>query len=144
MQLRDASRSTRARRRRPAPAPRRQLPNAPGFDAGTVSPISKNYSPFVLHLRREDGTQQLLAVNAHPAAGPDRRSWPAPRLCPDGALAAAAAKSGRAEQASPSCPLASRVGSVSAGAGAGPSPYYVHGQRLPRRPLQRRPASASP
>jgi hypothetical protein len=47
--------------------------------------------------------------------------------CPDSALTAAAGKSGKAEQASPSCPAASSVGTVHIGAGAGPAPYYVTG-----------------
>ena len=51
-----------------------EMPNSPSFDAGPVSPISKNYSPFVVHLRREDGSQRFSALNLIPAAGADRQA----------------------------------------------------------------------
>jgi hypothetical protein len=48
--------------------------------------------------------------------------------CPDAALAAVptAEGTGAAQLATPSCPAASRVGSVSVGAGAGTDPFYVN------------------
>ena len=44
-----------------------------------------------------------------------------------GALASAAAKTGRQEQTDPSCPAGSRVGAINVGAGAGPTPFYLQG-----------------
>ena len=103
-----------------------QLPHSPSFDAGVVSPISKSHTPFVVKLRREDGSQNFSAVAVRPPPGLVAK-LAGTAICPDSALEAAAAKSGNEEKANPSCPLDSRVGSVTAGAGAGLAPYYASG-----------------
>jgi hypothetical protein len=103
-------------------------PNRPYFDAGTVSPIAGAYSPFVVNLRREDGSQQFSSLTLNPPQGLVGKLAGTP-ICPDSALAAAAAKTGSQEKAAPSCPAASEVGSVVAAAGAGPPPTT-----LPARP----------
>jgi hypothetical protein len=103
------------------------LPNAPAFEAGTTSPLAGAYSTFVFNLRREDGSQEFSAVTLTPPPGLVAK-LAGTATCPDSALAAAAAKTGKQEQASPSCSAASQVGSVVAGAGAGPSPYYATGK----------------
>jgi hypothetical protein len=116
------------------------LPHAPDFEAGTASPLAGAYSPFVLRLRREDGSQELSAITVTPPPGLVGKLAGIPQ-CPDSSLAAAAAKSGRAEQASPSCPAASQVGSVTAGAGAGPAPYYASGKAYLAGPYKGAPVS---
>jgi hypothetical protein len=103
------------------------LPNAPSFTAGSASPLAGAYAPFVLNLQRADDTQQFSTITMTPPPGLLGRLAGTP-YCPEAALATAAAKSGRAEEASPSCPAASQVGSVRIGAGAGPAPYYVGGK----------------
>jgi hypothetical protein len=102
------------------------LPNSPSLDAGTVSPSAGSFSPFVMHLRRDDGSQNFKAVNVSPPPGLVAKLAGVGR-CSEADLAAAASKSGKEEQASPSCPASSRLGEVIAGAGAGPSPYYAKG-----------------
>jgi hypothetical protein len=102
------------------------LPNNPSLDAGVVSPIARSYTPFVLHLRRPDGSQQISSFTTKLPQGLTGRLAGLGQ-CSDGALAAAEGKTGKAEQTSPSCPADSHVGDVVAGAGAGPSPYYAHG-----------------
>ena len=116
------------------------LPNSPSFDAGTVSPIAGQYSPFVLNLRRNDGTQQFSALNLTPPPGLVGKLAGTP-YCPESALVAAAQKSGNAEKASPSCPAASKVGTVSVGAGAGPAPYYAEGTAYLAGPYKGAPLS---
>jgi hypothetical protein len=117
-----------------------ELPNSPSFDAGTVSPISKRHSPFVLHLRRDDGSQTFSAFDvALPPGLTGKLAGTA--LCSDGALATAASKSGNEEKASPSCPADSRVGKVIAGAGAGPAPYYAKGTAYLAGPYKGAPVS---
>jgi hypothetical protein len=101
-------------------------PNKPIFEAGTVSPIAGKYTPFVVHLRREDGSQEFSKLTVSPPPGLVAKLAQVP-ACPDAALAAAAGRSGRAEQADPSCPAASRIGTVHVGVGAGPAPYYTDG-----------------
>jgi hypothetical protein len=102
------------------------LPNDLSFDAGSASPIAGSYTPFVLNLSREDGSQHFSSVSLNPPPGLLAK-LAGTSECSDAALAAAAAKSGNAEKASPSCPASSRIGSVEVAAGAGPAPYYTQG-----------------
>jgi hypothetical protein len=97
-----------------------------GLEAGTVNPVAGRYSPFVLRLLRDDGTQLLRSVTAHLPEGLLAKLAGVP-YCPDAAIAtiSAAPRSGAAQVAAPSCPAASRVGSVSARVGAGSSPFPV-------------------
>jgi hypothetical protein len=101
-------------------------PNAPSFDAGTIVPVAGAHSPLVVNLRRPDGSQQFSSVTVTPPPGLLGKLAGIP-YCPDSALAAAAAKTGNQEKASPSCPAASKVGTVDVGTGAGPAPYYIQG-----------------
>ena len=102
------------------------LPNSPSFEAGSASPIAAAHTPFVLNLKRDDATQQFSSVSLVPPPGLLAK-LAGTSECSDAALAAAAAKSGNAEKAAPSCPASSQIGTVQVGAGAGPSPYYAQG-----------------
>ena len=124
----------------PCPTADSQRPNSPSFDAGTVSPVAGAYSPFVLHLNREDGSQNISALNVTTPPGFTGRLAGIP-YCPDSALAAATAKTGREEEAAPSCPAASALGTVTAGAGAGPAPYYAKGTAYLTGPYKGAPLS---
>jgi hypothetical protein len=115
-------------------------PNAPSFDAGTVSPIAKAYSPFVVHLRRNDGSQNFQALSVSPPPGLIGK-LAGTAQCSDSALAVAASKTGAQEKQSPSCPASSEVGSVVAGAGAGPAPYYAQGKAYLAGPYKGAPLS---
>jgi hypothetical protein len=108
------------------PSTSQGLANAPLFTAGTQSPIAGGFSPTALYLGREDGSQEWSSLNVTLPPGLLARLAGVP-YCPEGALAAAGSRTGSAEKASPSCPVASRVGTVDVGAGAGPKPYYVDG-----------------
>jgi hypothetical protein len=116
------------------------LPNAPGFNAGTISPAAGKYTPMVVHLRREDGTQEFERVTITPPVGLLAK-LAGTSYCPDSAIGAAGAKSGAEEAASPSCPSSSEVGTVHVGAGAGPSPYYVTGHAYLAGPYKGAPLS---
>jgi uncharacterized repeat protein (TIGR01451 family) len=116
------------------------LANAPSLDAGVVSPVAAKYTPFVLHLRRGDGSQPISSFKTTLPPGLTGR-LAGTAECSDAALAAAAGKTGQAEQASPSCPAPSHLGSVVAGAGAGPSPYYAHGDAYLAGPYKGAPLS---
>jgi hypothetical protein len=115
-------------------------PSRYSFTAGTVDPTSKAFTPFTLELSRPDGTQPLSRIDATLPPGLLAKLAGVP-YCPDAALAAAAAKSGRAELASPSCPAASKVGSVEVGAGAGSAPLYVSGSAYLAGPYKGAPLS---
>jgi hypothetical protein len=101
-------------------------PNDPTFEAGTFEPTGGVYSPVTFKLSRPDGSQQLSTMDATLPKGLSANLAGIP-YCSDAALAAVAGRSGREEQASPSCPAASRVGTVNIGAGAGPTPYHLPG-----------------
>jgi hypothetical protein len=115
-------------------------PNKLSFEAGTFEPTAGAYSPFTLKLTRADGTQQLSGIDTTLPKGLIAKLAGVP-YCPDSALAAAAAKSGRQEQANPSCPSASKVGTVNVGAGAGPTPFYTSGSAYLAGPYKGAPLS---
>jgi uncharacterized repeat protein (TIGR01451 family) len=100
---------------------------APAFTAGVASPHAGGYSPFTLSFSRTDSEEDIagLSVTLPPGL---LAKLAGVALCPDAALSAAAANAARAERASPSCPAASQVGTVQAGAGAGPSPFFLPGK----------------
>jgi hypothetical protein len=124
----------------PCPTSAGALPNSPSFDAGTVTPIANAYSPFIVHLRRNDGSQNFSALNVTPPQGLIAK-LAGTTQCSEAALAAAAVKSGAQEKQSPSCPASSQVGSVVAGAGAGPAPYYAQGKAYLTGPYKGAPLS---
>jgi hypothetical protein len=115
-------------------------PNSPRFTAGTVDPTAGAFTPFVLKLARADGTQRIKAIDTTLPKGLLGKLAGTP-YCSDASLAAAQGKSGRAEQASSSCPAASQVGSVDVAAGAGPSPYYAAGKAYLAGPYKGAPLS---
>jgi hypothetical protein len=108
-----------------------QLPNTPALEAGVTTPLAGAYSPFVFRVKRSDGEQRLSSVSATLPEGLLGRIAGVP-YCPESGIATAGSRSaeggGALEQASPSCPAASQVGTVTVAAGAGPSPYYVQGK----------------
>jgi hypothetical protein len=102
-------------------------PNAPAFEAGTTAALAGKYRPFVVNLRRDDGSQELSEITVSPPPGVVAKLANT-AICSDGALAQAAGRSGAAESASASCPAASEVGSAFIAAGAGPAPYNTAGK----------------
>ncbi len=120
-------------------------PNAPSFEAGTAAPAAGAYSPLVVHLNRDDGSQNFssLSVTLPPGATGKLAGIPE---CSEAQIAAAQARNhpgeGAVEQASPSCPSASAIGTVTVGAGAGPNPFYVTGKAYLAGPYKGAPFSA--
>jgi hypothetical protein len=106
-----------------------QLPNQPTFEAGTVTPLAGSYSPFVLKVVRENGTQRIDRIDATLPDGLLGRIAGV-ASCSDVQIGQAASRrslgEGALEQSSPSCPSSSEVGTVTVGVGSG-APYYVHG-----------------
>ncbi len=92
-----------------------------------ADPTAGATSPFALQLHREDGSERLssLQLTMPPGLTGYLKGIP---YCPDAALASisSAEGTGAKELASPSCPSASQIGSLSVGAGAGPHPFYVN------------------
>jgi hypothetical protein len=117
-----------------------QEPDKPAFTAGSTNPSAGAYSPFALKLSREDGSQRLKALNVTLPAGLTAKLAGVAE-CSEAQIAAAAASSGTAQKASPSCPLASELGTVNVGAGAGPNPFYVQGHAYLAGPYKGAPLS---
>ena len=115
-------------------------PFHPTLTAGTTNPVAGAFSDFHLRLDREDGEQFLgdLGFTLPPGFTGDIRGIP---YCPEAAIAGAASKSGRAEQASPSCPSASQVGTTNVAAGPGTHPFHALGKMYFAGPFQGAPLS---
>ncbi len=115
----------------PCPASAPAAPHQPGFSASTITPQAASYSPFLMRLTREDGSQNLSGFEATLPGGLTAKLAGIP-YCSEAQIAQAQARShpneGALEQASPSCPAASEVGSVDVGAGAGPLPLHTSGR----------------
>jgi hypothetical protein len=120
------------------------LPNKPGFLGSTAIPRAGAYSPFGLELTRSDDSQELQAIDTTLPAGLTGKLAGIP-YCPESGLAAAAARNrpgdGALELSSPSCPAASQVGTVTVGAGAGPTPFYAQGKAYLAGPYKGAPLS---
>jgi hypothetical protein len=111
-----------------------------GFAAGSATPLAGAYSPFHIRITRADGNQELdrLALSPPPGLLASLRGVP---YCPEAQIAAASSRTGRDEQAAPSCPAASHIGSTQAGAGAGPTPFYSPGSLYLAGPYKGAPLS---
>jgi hypothetical protein len=121
-----------------------EAPNAPTFSAGTLTPQAGAYSPFVLKISREDGTQRLTGIDTTLPPGLSGKLAGIPE-CSDALIAQAQARSGlnegKLERESPSCPASTQVGTVVVGAGAGPTPFYTQGHAYLAGPYKGAPLS---
>jgi uncharacterized repeat protein (TIGR01451 family) len=114
------------------------------FAAGLSDPAAGAFSPFTLRLSRPDASGEVLSLTTRmpPGLTGSLRGIP---YCPPVSIAAAIARSapgqGVVERSAPACPAASRVGSVLAGAGAGPNPFYTPGELYLAGPYKGAPLS---
>jgi hypothetical protein len=104
-------------------------PFSPGFEAGTLSPVSGLYSPFVLKLNRGSNEAPPRTIETTLPKGLLGKLAGITE-CSEPQIAAAATRSGpnqgALEIAQPSCPSSSEVGVVNVGAGSG-NQTYVQG-----------------
>jgi hypothetical protein len=119
-------------------------PNHPTFEAGTIAPLAGAYSPFVVKLDREDGSQRLSGVQATLPPGLIGKLAGVAQ-CSEAQLGAAKAREvldqGVIEQASPSCPASSEIGTIEVSAGAGSMPLHVQGHAYLAGPYKGAPLS---
>ena len=103
---------------------------APAFTAGTTDKQAGAYSPFALTISREDGSQRLGLINVTTPPG-FLGNIAGVAICPNADLEAAERRDqpgdGALEQADPSCPAGSDVGTVTATAGPGPDSISATG-----------------
>ncbi|MGE5281512.1 MAG: hypothetical protein ACM3N0_04165 [Chloroflexota bacterium] len=122
------------------PAGRGARPFAPGFGADDANPLGGAFSPFAVDVARADGEEELKGVDVKLPPGLTAK-LAGVSYCPESALAAAAAGSGLAEAATPSCPASSYVGSAAVAAGSGPEPTRVTGKAFLTGPSHGAPLS---
>jgi hypothetical protein len=115
-------------------------PFVPKYEAKSSSYKAGKYSPFRVHIGRPDGQQELKGVDVTLPEGLTGKLAGIP-YCPEAAIAAAAANSGAAEKAHPSCPSASRVGSASTQSGTGSHPITIDGDAYLAGPYKGAPLS---
>jgi len=117
-----------------------QRPFQLGLLAGASQRIAGAHSPFSIRLTRPDGAQELERLQISPPPGfvASLRGIP---YCPEAQIESARTRAGKVEQISPSCPAAAAVGSVRAGAGAGPTPFYAPGKLYLAGPYKGAPLS---
>jgi hypothetical protein len=128
----------------PCPASEAGRPFDPKLTGGTLNPVAGAFSPLFLRVTRSDADQEIAAVKGTAPLGLTASLRGVGR-CPEAQIALARSRSapgeGQLERRSPSCPSASLVGSVQAGAGAGPSPIYVPGKVYLAGPYEGAPLS---
>jgi hypothetical protein len=116
-------------------------PFAPTFEAGTTGNLAGTYSPLVIKLARKDGEQELTRLDFTLPPGLTGKLAGIP-YCSEQAIAAAQGKTGKAEQASPSCPAASELGTLDTAAGVGSQPVHVGGHVYLAGPYEGAPLSS--
>jgi hypothetical protein len=99
---------------------------APSYTAATESTTAAQFSPFKIHIGRNDGEQEIKAVNVTLPKGLVGRLAGIP-YCGEAELAAAAASSGKAQLAKASCSSESAIGTAVTSAGTGGKPLSLNG-----------------
>lgn len=98
----------------------------PSYTAKSNKTTAGKYSPFKVNIGRTDGQQELKLVNVTLPKGLTANLSEVP-YCSAEQLAAAAANSGAAEKAHPSCSSKSKIGTTSTTAGTGSHPVTLGG-----------------
>jgi hypothetical protein len=122
------------------PCPVGTRPFNPKLNAGTSNSNAGKFSDFTLNLAREDGDQYLkdLGFTMPPGLLGSLRGI---TYCPEASIASSANNSGTSEQASPSCPSSSQVGTTNVAAGPGTHPFHAVGRMFMAGPFKGAPLS---
>ena len=115
-------------------------PFNPTLEAATSNPTADAFSNFALKLNREDGDQDLGKLNFTMPPGLTANLHGV-TYCSDAAIAQAANTLGRTEQADPSCPASSEIGTSNVAAGPGIHPFHATGKIYLAGPFQGAPLS---
>jgi uncharacterized repeat protein (TIGR01451 family) len=93
-------------------------PLHPQLLAGTYSAAAGSYSPFFLHITRQDGEQEITGFSSTLPSGLTGNLTGVP-FCGEAEIQAAREATGRDELERPSCPAASQIGHTLVSAGVG-------------------------
>jgi len=99
---------------------------APGYKANPNSTKAGAYSPFHVLITKKDGEQELKVVDVTLPKGLTGKLAGIP-YCPETSIDAPPWRSGGEELAHPSCPAASRIGTVITKTGTGANPLELSG-----------------
>ncbi|MGA8745831.1 MAG: hypothetical protein WB507_08200 [Solirubrobacterales bacterium] len=120
--------------------PGQARPFTPRLESATANPTAGAFSNFALKINREDGDQDLAHLNFSMPPGLSA-SLRGITYCSDSDIVVAAASSGRTEQAKPSCPVSSEIGTSNVAAGPGVLPFHATGKVYLAGPFQSAPLS---
>jgi hypothetical protein len=114
----------------------------PKLEAGLKVAAAGSKSPFVLKLARDDGTQRFVGLDISMPKGLTAY-LKGVAYCPEHLIATipSAELTGAPQLASPACPKASEIGTVKAGAGVDPFPFYAPGKAYLAGPYKGAPVS---
>ena len=115
-------------------------PFNPSLVAGTSNPTAGAYSSFILKLNREDGDQYLGKLNFTMPPGLTANLHGVSN-CPEADILKAADTLGKVEEAQPSCPTSSEIGTTNVAAGPGSHPFHAVGKIYLSGPFQGAPLS---
>ncbi|HVC08276.1 MAG TPA: hypothetical protein VND98_11935 [Solirubrobacterales bacterium] len=102
-------------------------PFSPGADNGSENSNAGSYSPFYLHLTRNDKEQEITSYSALLPPGLTGKIADIP-FCTDAEIEAAARETGIGEREHPHCPAASEIGYTETGFGLGGVLDYAPGK----------------
>ena len=108
--------------------------------AGGVNSNVNSYTPYFVHLSRQDTEQEITGYSLVLPKGITGKLAGIP-FCPEADIAAARANRGFAEAANPSCPDSSLVGHTVTGYGVGPALTYTSGKIYLAGPYNGQPLS---
>lgn len=117
-----------------------ERPFSPGFSAQPKSDEAKAFTPFMTHLTRPAGQQELKGLDITLPPGATAK-LAGVSYCPEAAIAAAAGRSGNEEKNNPSCPDGSNIGVATVEAGTGDSPLKIGGTAYLAGPYEGAPLS---
>jgi hypothetical protein len=121
-----------------------ERPFGPKLEAGTTSNSAGTFAPFVFRLTRSDDDQEFSQLGVNLPSGLAAK-FAGVGICPDAGIAQAASRTGAGEgaleQASPSCPASSLIGTTNVGAGVGVPLTFVPGNVYLAGPYQGAPMS---
>jgi hypothetical protein len=123
-----------------AECPGQIRPFSPRLAAGTSRSVAGGHTGFGLQLDRDDGDQFLGDLNFTMPPGLSA-ILKGVSYCPEAAIKAAAAKPGRVEELSPSCPSSSEIGTSNVAAGPGSHPFHAVGKMYFAGPFKGAPLS---
>jgi len=117
-----------------------ERPFAPGFSAKPKSAEAKAFTPFMAHVTRPQGQQELKGLDITLPPGATAK-LAGVSYCPNAAIGAAGGRSGSEEKSNPSCPGDSKIGVANVEAGTGDSPLKIEGTAYLAGPSEGAPLS---